>query len=149
MKLIFLDIDGVMNNQTEAKKSKLHESLEFAPSCVKNLKRIIAETDGDTKIVVSSTWRLGETVESMKERIFKHYGLDEYVIGLTPHYRETIRGLEIADYLANMFTEIIWNIVILDDDSDMGSLLKYHVKTNHIYGLTEKDAEKAIAILNK
>jgi hypothetical protein len=147
MKLIFLDIDGVMNNQTEAKKSKFHESLEFAPSCVRNLKRIISETDA--KIVISSSWRRGETVESMKERIFVYYGLDEYVIGITPHYHETIRGLEIADYLAHKYNEVIEGFVILDDDIDMGSLMKHHVKTNHIYGLTEADADKAIYTLNK
>lgn len=147
MKLIFLDIDGVMNNQTEAKKSKFHESLEFAPSCVRNLKRIIAKTNA--RIVVSSSWRRGETVESMKEKIFVYYGLDEYVIGITPHYNETIRGLEIADYIAHQHAKTIWNFVILDDDSDMGSLLKYHVKTNAIYGLTDADADKAIEILNK
>lgn len=147
MKLIFLDIDGVMNNQTEAKKSKLHESLEFAPSCIRNLKHIIAETNA--KIVVSSTWRRGETVESMNNNVFVHYDLDKYVIGLTPHYHETIRGLEIADYLAHKYNEVVESFVILDDDSDMGSLMKHHVKTNHIYGLTEIDAEKAISILNK
>lgn len=144
-KLIFLDIDGVMNSGF-SKRSDKHFSLAFDDNAVTNLKYILKHTEA--KIVVSSTWRLGETVESLKKDLFSHYELDNYIVGVTPYFQETIRGLEIESYTANCTKEEITNIVILDDDSDMGSLLKYHVKTNAIYGLTLEDANRAIQILN-
>lgn len=146
LKLIFLDIDGVMNSNF-SKVSDKHESLAFDPKAVENLKYILDETKA--KIVVSSTWRIGETVDSLKSRIFSHYGLDEYVIGTTPVYNETPRGIEIADFLATLHKLAIEGIVILDDDSDMEDLKEYHVKINRKYGLSREDAEKAIEILNK
>ena len=145
MKLIFLDIDGVMNSYSSALSDK-HESLAFDSIAVKNLKHIINGTGA--KIVVSSTWRIGETVESLKTRIFCHYGLDEYVIGITPYYIETIRGIEISDYMFSNEDMGVESFVILDDDTDMGHLKSYHVHVNRVYGLSKDDSEKAIEILN-
>lgn len=146
LKLVFLDIDGVMNSCFSEVSDK-HESLAFDSQAVENLKHILNETDA--KIIVSSTWRIGETVESLRGNIFSHYGLDEYVIGTTPVYNDTPRGVEIADFLAIVHKLAIEGIVILDDDSDMEDLKKYHVKINRKYGLTKQDAEKAIEIINK
>jgi hypothetical protein len=144
LKLIFLDIDGVMNSWFSVVSDK-HESLAFDPKAVENLKYILDKTAA--KIVVSSTWRIGETVETLKDRIFSHYGLESYIIGVTPAYTETPRGLEIADYLAGFYNVKIDSFVILDDDSDMVSLKKHHVRMNEKYGLTKKDAERVIEIL--
>lgn len=145
LKLIFLDIDGVMNSYSSELSDK-HESLAFDIGAVENLKYILEETEA--KIVVSSTWRIGETIETLRNRIFSHYGLESFIIGTTPSYNETPRGLEIADYLANIYNLPIESFVILDDDSDMVSLRKYHVKINRKYGLSREDAEKAVSILN-
>lgn len=146
LKFIFLDIDGVMNSWFSEVSDK-HESLAFDPKAVENLKYILDKTDA--KIVVSSTWRIGETVETLKNRIFSHYGLDSYVVGTTPIYNETPRGIEISDFLATLHKLAIEGIVILDDDSDMEDLKEYHVKVNRKYGLSREDAEKAIDILNR
>ena len=50
MKIIFLDIDGVLNNY-----NTLGEGANWEPDLVKILNRIIKETKA--KIVLSSTWR--------------------------------------------------------------------------------------------
>lgn len=146
MKLIFLDIDGVMNSYTSALSAK-HESLAFDNRAVENLKLVINETGA--KIVVSSTWRIGETIDSLKTRIFSHYGLDEHVIGITPYYIETIRGIEISDYMLSNENMRVDAFVILDDDTDMGNLKPFHVHVNRVYGLSVNDAKKAISILNR
>jgi predicted mannosyl-3-phosphoglycerate phosphatase (HAD superfamily) len=52
MKIIFLDIDGVLNNY-----NTLGEGLNWESNAVKILKRIIKETGA--KVVLSSTWRRG------------------------------------------------------------------------------------------
>ncbi|QJI52419.1 hypothetical protein [Psychrobacillus phage Perkons] len=146
MKLIFLDIDGVMNSGF-SKRSDKHFSLAFDDNAVTNLKQILERTGA--MIVVSSTWRLGEAIKSLKEDIFIHYGLDKYIVGVTPYYQETIRGLEIADYLAHQHNQVIESFVILDDDTDMGSFTDRLVKTNAIYGLTVTDSMNAIRLLNE
>ncbi|KON87414.1 hypothetical protein AF332_11640 [Sporosarcina globispora] len=147
MKLIFLDIDGVMNNWIESQPSNKHESLEFASSCVENLKYILKETNA--RIVVSSTWRIGETEKTLKDKVFKHYDLEKYILDVTPVCWEEPRGVEIASYLASLHICNVEGIVILDDDSDMEDLKDYLVRTDPKYGLTKKDAELAIQILIK
>jgi hypothetical protein len=53
MKLIFLDIDGVMNYRTHFVGSSQHQGQEFSPLAVRNHGEIIKDTG--VKIVLSST----------------------------------------------------------------------------------------------
>ena len=175
MRVLFLDIDGVMNSQASAiywnRKgldnggfSKRHGA--FCPIAVSNLTYLLEEVP-DLKIVVSSTWRLGETTESMREILKELAGVDpERVIGLTPSMRDF--GLESAPeerkeflrywlkkYSYNRGLEISWyllqhpevtHFVILDDDSDMGALLPFLCKTNFRDGLTQ---QKTLEIMQR
>lgn len=155
MKVIFLDIDGVLNLCYEGRDQ--YGSF-FHPHLVDNLRKIIEETGAN--IVISSTWRLSGLV-IMKE-MWEKRGLPGEVIGITPnfmsHYKTTLcRGKEIDAYLEKC--PEIEKYVILDDDSDMES----HQMNNFVmtsgnrdhedcidigYGLTKICAEKAIKILN-
>lgn len=155
MKVIFLDIDGVLNLCYEGRDE--YGSL-FHPHLVDNLRKIIRETGA--KIVISSTWRFSGLVV-MKEMWDKRE-LPGEVIGITPnfmtHYGTTLcRGKEIDAYLEK-YPEIE-KYVILDDDSDM----EPHQMDNFVmtsgnrdhedcvdigYGLTRICSERAIKILN-
>ena len=55
MKVIFLDVDGVLN--TKYSKSRCGRFIGIDKDKVAQLKRIVDETDAE--IVLSSTWRLG------------------------------------------------------------------------------------------
>ena len=185
MKVIFLDIDGVLNSQdwyVYRRDNVAMDSIqsqypfyEFDPRAVERLNRIVAETGA--KIVVSSSWRSGETVESL-QKLLDSVGFKGEVIGLTPHlwcqkpyedmdgYRVP-RGCEIDWWLDNHgdFQRINWskeeqikyvqsakvkNYIILDDDSDMLYNQREHfIRTPHDHGLTDELADKAISILNK
>lgn len=149
-KIIFLDIDGVLNVHCE-------ERDEFGPIFHKNfednLKWIIEKTSA--KIVITSTWRFSG-LNSMIE-MWKHRGLPGEVIGITPHIGICKRGEEIQFWMKN---KPILNYVIIDDDTDMLPIQKNNfVKTSGNkdhpdcvdigYGLTKKCAEKAVEILNK
>ena len=164
MKVIFLDIDGVLNvNRQEHDK---YGSL-FHDNFVNNLRHIIDKTDA--VIVISSSWRHSgfETMCDMWE--FRN--LPGKVIDITPccvrnvmnghkelsFYERCERGNEIQEWLDNH--NYISNYVILDDDADMleeqmphfvmTSKNKDHEDCIDIgYGLTRKCAEKAIEILN-
>jgi predicted transcriptional regulator len=161
MKVIFLDIDGVLNTgiyathyfeickhfgltRKEAKDWRHGMRDEFGshfdPRCVSLLKYIIEETGA--KIVVSSTWRAsGE--ETMK-LMWEMRDLPGEVIGVTP-LLNTARGEEIEAYLKENETDAY---VIIDDDTDMLPEQKSNfVQTDGEYGITLKDANRIIEIL--
>jgi hypothetical protein len=154
MKVIFLDIDGVLNLYCE---SRDEYGCCFHQHLVDNLKRLIDKTGA--KIVISSTWRFSGLV-IMKE-MWEKRNLPGEVVGITPnfmkHYGTTLcRGKEIDSYLEEH--PEITNYVILDDDSDMEPhQLKNFVmtsgNTDHSdpvdigYGLTKECTDLAIEIL--
>jgi hypothetical protein len=151
MKVIFLDIDGVLNvipTEHDEFGCCFHKHFEY------NLKHIIDQTNA--KIVISSTWRLSG-LDEMKE-LWKKRGLAGEVIDITPFGDiDNIRGDEIQVWLDN---NDVKNYVIIDDDTDFWeSQLNNFVRTSDNvdhedcvdigYGLTKKCAEKAIQILNR
>lgn len=149
MKIIFLDIDGVLN--VYGKQQDKYGQI-FHKHLVDNLKKIIDETNA--KIVLSSSWRLAglKTIQDM----WKYRNLPGAVIDITPHRPndDLTRGEEIELWL--MKNNPIDAYVILDDDTDIHQL-NHFVKTSdnidHIdcvdigYGLTSICADKAIEIL--
>jgi hypothetical protein len=174
MKVIFLDIDGVLNSNdwyTNRKKNNLTEQYpltEFDPKAVERLNRIILETGA--KIVVSSSWRAGRSVNELQDLLIS-VGVIGEVVGktnrLTHDTYNIPRGCEI-DYwlkLQGLFQRINWskeeqqknidkakvkNYIILDDDSDMLYSQKEHfVHTDNLHGLTDENVDNSISILRK
>jgi hypothetical protein len=157
MKVIFLDIDGVLNNSDD---SDLHEgegTMNFySPNCVAILNSITGWTKA--KIVVSSTWRLGVTLVDLQVQL-RSMGITGQVIGKTEDLRvlDGYRGNEILkwikdnkDILSYNFYHEYKSYVILDDDTDMLLWQKDNfVHTDGNLGLTDLDAAKAIRILLK
>lgn len=165
MKVIFLDIDGVLN--VIATNRDQYGDV-FRPEFVENLARIIQETDA--KIVISSTWRMSG-LDVMRE-MWQKRGLAGEVIGITPYITThelkeleestgsdwLARGWEIAEWLKLTKDEIqVDKYVILDDDTDMlDSQLPYFLQCSELKdddavngcGLTKRITERAIEILN-
>jgi hypothetical protein len=102
----------------------------------------------DAVLVVSSSWRLGTSIEELRATL-ESWGVVGTVIDKTPVLHDQNRGAEIAKWLADFDTyfESIDSFVILDDDSDMGELLPYLIKTNGRYGMNLDDANKAMRML--
>lgn len=177
MKIIFLDIDGVLNSQLWYTKrrnynhteiSKHYPYYEFDPDAISQLNRIVKETNA--KIVISSTWRIGRTIEELQD-ILNNVGFEGDVIDITISFGGikgyTIpRGCEIEHWLESKnFQRINWskevqsdyieksgvsNYIILDDDSDMLYEQREHfIQTTNNTGLDKKIADKAIDTLNK
>ena len=152
MKVIFLDIDGVLNHQSHYEwlmttdeptlMQRTYPYTEFNPKSCQLLKEIIEETGA--QIVVSSSWRLDG--EKRLNSLFKHFGLPK-IYSITPCLN-TMRGLEIGAWLASH--PEVTNYVILDDDEDMCEhQLPFYIKTNpYGDGLNEEVKERAIQLLN-
>ncbi len=157
MKVIFLDIDGVLNHENHYKwlmetdeptpLQQVYPYSEFNPESCKILNRIIDETGA--KIVLSSSWRL-DGINRINS-LFKHFGLPR-LYDITPSLCERFgslcRGKEIDKWL-NEHPEVT-KYVILDDDTDMEEhQLPFFIKTDpYKDGLNNEVANKAIKILN-
>lgn len=114
MKVIFLDIDGVVNSLrscaayggTPLVLDELDMFDHVALCMVRNLCSY-----GDIQIVLSSTWRKFNKVEDLAQ------GLDLPIVAATPFIQGAIRGIEIKAWLdANPEVSCY---AILDDDVDM------------------------------
>lgn len=165
MKVVFLDIDGVLNtlrSMTAQKKSR-----PFDREAVAALNRLLRETGA--RIVVSSTWRIGPLVQrgeaaavAQMDEILTLEGMPPgLVVGVTPDGAQPIPGQpehsvggriwyhavprrdEIARWRAAHPEVTAW--VALDDDGDAGPENLIHC--DDCVGLTEADADAAIAIL--
>ena len=165
MKVIFLDIDGVLNSEHwYVKNHKKHpercrSGQAIDPRFVRNLRRIVKKTDA--KIVITSTMRgtLKHQSDHRIHEIFKQYGLVIY--DYTFRVNSSIRGYEIQEWLDRH--KEVTNIVIIDDNNDMVHLSKYLVQTINIpcdkmrglpfawlsEGLNSRVVKEAIEMLNK
>ena len=152
--IIFLDIDGVLNSEIFYGERHLRfESGEISRDDENHSKnnidtKVIGYLNSlcqqiDAVVVISSTWRSGETVESM-QNIFNEVGATFKIISLTP-YTGYERGTEISKWLKDNIKPETYgchsfdfkNYIIIDDDEDM--LLKqqnHFFKIDNYTGLT-------------
>ena len=157
MKVIFLDIDGVLASfdyirVTHLLKEKNPDKYGygFDPRCIKNLEFILREHP-DAKIVIASSWKSMGYVNILDMWVVRNFPGE--VIGMTPDLLRTAksssRGAEIEEWLNNS-EEDIEGYVILDDDSNvLMSQLNHFVKTDPMFGLSVEDVWKADRILRE
>lgn len=170
-KVIFLDVDGVLNSSRT-----LYEDISLEDDLISNLKELVDKTGA--KIILSSSWRLStEAVATLMDKLDK-FGLvisgmtcdgvdldwlEKYEFDATKKYLDTKfdwdenrqikithdRGAEIFKWLHD-HDDCAY--VILDDEIE--DIKPYFsesviVKTSYKTGLTKEDVKKAIQILNK
>ena len=173
MKVIFLDIDGVLNtSETFKRRRKEYEkskrwNIEIDLERVARLKYIINMTGA--KIVLSSSWRLfgefknGEYISKSKQlsdllNLFNSFGIKIYDI--TPHLDYgSKRDKEIMKWLKGKDIE---SFVVIDDETSflMEFVGNELIKTSFLpdgemlmnmddcTGLCEEHVNRSIAILN-
>ena len=152
---IFLDIDGVLNNENYILKCyrKHHKPMSmnhvpFDPRCLNNLMQLvqIIENHFEVKLVLSSTWRLSEIDCEIVNARLAEYGMR--LSGKTT-YMEGNRGLEIKDYLDNNLRYKCYNFIILDDDiCDITPYFPNNiVHTNFKTGFTKRCLKQVLKIL--
>lgn len=150
MKIIFLDIDGVLN--TLLTGDYLADGFQFdhtnwgGQQCLA-LRKIIDQTNA--KVVISSTWRkhidLGFHETERWNHEFASAGIPAVCIGVTGNARNNFRGREVRDWLSEH--PEVTEYVILDDESDFYPD-QPRVRVNSETGLSDRDMAFAVALLS-
>lgn len=157
MKVIFLDIDGVLVTRNSIIYQYLNfpddTDIRFSKKAVKNLNKLIRLTKA--KIVISSTWRLFHSLEDLKN-IIKKQGISGEIISTTSVEKATIeegipRGQKISDWLEQH--PEVEQYVIIDDDVQ-ADCIQFHpyncVETSYKRGFSPEDRfNEALVILNE
>lgn len=148
MKAIFLDIDGVLNDHTQQDNGY----CTIKPECAVRFNRILRAAP-DSRIVISSAWRYlilngGMTRYGFESLLLTH-GVDCFnkVAG---HTRADANGGEPFERVAEILEYVDENDVelfVVLDDLDLPLPESVFVRTDGNVGLTDADAERAIAIL--
>lgn len=144
--VIFLDIDGVLNNTPWMSKSGFGT---LDPANVLMLDRLVQLTDA--VLVISSDWRCYHSYKALCRNLCDQ-GVPNRFLGITPVLEAESgnrgilpRGLEIDTWLQT--NRWMGSFVILDDRSDMEPHMDRLVQTDHNRGLVETDVQKAVTIL--
>ena len=144
IKLIFLDIDGVLNNESTRARAP-NSAIGINVGMVSIFKRIIEETDA--KIVLSSAWRLYPKIH---DYLWENLGQDlkDRCIGMTPCSWSDYRGREIEQWLESNKHIEIDSFIILDDCNDMQPYMDRLIQTSWRTGITNNHVDRAIEMLN-
>lgn len=149
--VLFLDIDGVMNNKKHCESWQPHTGQPvdmtnqtcFDPKSVAALAEILAKSK--CQVVLSSTWRYYNTLAEM-ETFFELVGLKfKFLDHTSMQPKDLRRGHEIAEWL-EAHPEVR-NYVILDDDSDVAEcevVRDRWVKTSWFVGLQQEHVSQAL-----
>lgn len=141
VKVIFLDIDDVLNTLRTRQRGEL-----FDPVNVRAFNAVLDATAAG--IVLTSTWRLSASLAEWEE-ILVGAGIRAQgrLLGRTPWLEGAERGAEIAFWLAHAPSEVS-RFAILDDRDDMVPCQHYLLRTSPEHGLTAELAREAIARLH-
>lgn len=163
MKMLFLDIDGVLNAVGTADRISEEEITTsmrpgpymgiaggtgmtgMDPILIANLNRILQAVP-DVQVILSSSWRYLFSPEALTG-LMKKRGFIGQVIDSTNRASSGHRGREIEEWLG-LQRSSVERYVILDDSRDMlESQMPFFVNTDYKKGLSAADAEATIRIL--
>jgi len=146
MKIIFLDIDGVLNSEIYYRSvdRTAKDWSRFDPTTVDLIKKLVNEFFA--QIVISSTWRFG-AVQLLNSEL-KKSGLIKYLYKdwKTPQGYPPSKGKEIKEWL-DQHTNISEYVIIDDDESILEEQKSRFVKTDLMNGMKEKHYARAREIL--
>lgn len=159
MRVIFLDVDGVLNSVRSMVALHNHRSTldhDFIDPIAVALINKVIERSG-AHLVISSSHRKhipdplgnGRCLVAM-QKYFDNFGIVGKVIGYTPNSKDGHRGTEIKQWLDNErdHSDSIIEYVIIDDDCDMlDEQLPYFVKTDNYFGFSYQNYVDALHIL--
>ena len=155
MKVIFLDIDGVLNSRRYDRERAVGDGSNIDVSRLPLLREIVERTGA--RIVLSSTWRrhwnpdpsLCDPIGKDLTELFARFGL--CVFDKTPIISESDRDEEVRAWLATHAGEVEAFVILDDILGGWGDLSDHLVRTSPMIGrgLETEHVEQAIQRLNE
>ncbi len=145
-KVIFLDIDGVLNSAKWEQEVLNTYGIDAVTILDQKALFLLTELVNWTnaRLVLSSSWRISAFAREAVQDNLRPYGLSLY----SWTEQETgCRGDQIEAWLAKH--PEVTKFVILDDDNDMGNLMDHLVQTTFYNGLQLKHINMAYDILTE
>ena len=149
MKILFLDIDGVLNSR-QYDRQKAQDDGNIDPTRLKLVAEILAQTGA--RVVLTSTWRLhwcpdGASTDGIGRELqafFASHGVELY--DKTPILGD--RAKEVGAWL-DAHPEVTHFAILDDIKFGWGELDSHVIKTDYLIGrgLMEKHVSAAIALL--
>ena len=152
IKIIFLDVDGVLNS--------LGSKEEFKEECFENLKIIMENSSGRVIIIISSTYKLEKQSMNRLWNEMNKYGItknknqiEEYKCTKDLMDENQSRCDEILDMIETIKRDQKYEItswIVLDDSNfdDKFKIKDNFIQTDGKVGLTTDEAFKIIYLLN-
>ena len=151
-KYIFLDVDGVLNSQDTFISSQINNLdpddpyYELDKGNLSYISQLFSHHP-DAHVVLSSSWRGNPILEDRLMHAFDDFSIP-FPIGRTPRLRSS-RGSEIEEWM-NRNNVDKSQILIIDDESDMGNLKDRLIQTSFYKGgFGQRELEKAIRMLDE
>jgi hypothetical protein len=121
-KVIFLDIDGVLNTDQLCEDSgRSHSHPLFSPiqhlstELVTAFYEVVEATDSD--VVISSTWRKTYNIQCLRAFLWGcGFKCTDRIIGTTRSFKDLLRHHEIADWLQSRGQARPKSFIIVDDN---------------------------------
>jgi hypothetical protein len=152
VRVLFLDIDGVLNStpylETLPKEKAIYAAGEIDwremldPANVQWLEKLV--TVANAAVVISSSWRSEHKPEAIQGYIRDRGGPNVHVVGACPVGFD--RGPSIIEWLKT-WGNLVDQWVALDDCRDMGPAEHRTVRTSVHEGLTAAHVDRALLLL--
>ncbi len=162
MKIVFLDIDGVLNTESFVASVKEAEDAGrphpdgrgplspfptdgwWSDMLDREAVDLLNQVAPVASFVISSTWRINKSLEDM-QNILNLAGLQGKVVGMTARLHGHERGKEISAFLTE--NPNMSDFVILDDRDDMAPNEDRLVKTDSRTGLQPSHVDRILELL--
>jgi len=139
MKVLFLDVDGVLNMHNSGGTKTLNKDR------LRLLQKIVITTG--CKIVLSSSWRTSHQHLALLRRALGYRNMSIYGITRDLSDIDLLRGDEIKDWLDN-HPNVEQYAIVDDTDEMLDSQQQYFVQTHPNVGLTSDIANRIVQILS-
>ncbi|HET7503060.1 MAG TPA: HAD domain-containing protein [Kofleriaceae bacterium] len=138
MRVLFLDIDGVLNRTGFQPTETLGLRSWIEPELAARLCEVVKATEA--QIVLASDWRLNRELAELRDEL-RAAGIDVTLIGATPELEGQPRWREVEAWMVQHSLDRD-AVVIIDDKYDMGPLNPRWVKVSPVRGLDDQAAQR-------